>query len=58
MWELAHRRREQTESTRLILEADTSAEAIKQLRAQLPPEHVILYVREVDRSVPAAAVTT
>ena len=54
MWELAHRRRDESEAaTRVVIETDTSQEAIEQLRAQLPPEHVILYVMLVDRSAPS-----
>lgn len=53
MWELAHRRRDETEATHVVIEADTSAEAIAQLRGQMPPEHVILYVMSADRSEPS-----
>ena len=58
MWELAHRRREDSEATRVVIETATSAEAIEQLRPQLPPEHVILYVMLVDRSEPSATSET
>ena len=47
-WDLPHRRRDADESTSLQLEAATSAEAIAAARAQIPDDHVILYVRRVD----------
>lgn len=54
MWELAHRTADQdaagVEATRVLIEADTSAAAIEQLRAQLPADHLIL----TDRQAPAA----
>jgi hypothetical protein len=49
MWELAHRTREAAEAVRVILEADSSAAAIEQLRSQIPGDHLGLYVRETDR---------
>ncbi len=58
MWQLAHRRHEDPEATYVVIEADTSAAAIEQLRPQLPFEHVILYVMLVDRSEPSAVPET
>ena len=55
MWELAHRPADSTESVRVVLEADTSADAIAQLRAQIPEGHLVLFVRSTDRQAPAGA---
>lgn len=53
MWKLAHRPRdESTPSTQVVLDTDSSAEAIEQLRRQIPNDHVILYVMESDRPAP------
>jgi hypothetical protein len=49
MWELAHRPADSTESIRVVLEADTSADAIAQLRAQIPEGHLVRFVRSTDR---------
>ena len=54
MWELAHRTAAQdaasVEATKVLIEADTSAAAIEQLRAQLSTDHLI---RLTDRQAPA-----
>lgn len=55
MWELAHRSADATDSIRVVLEADTSAAAIDQLRAQIPDSHLVLFVRSTDRQAPSAA---
>jgi hypothetical protein len=55
MWELAHRTAEAVEAVQVVLEADSSAAAIEQLRAQLPADHLVLYVRSTDRSAPASS---
>lgn len=54
MWELAHRPADSTDSVRVVLEADTSAAAIAQLRAQIPQDHLVLFVRSTDRQAAAA----
>ena len=46
LWELAHRTREDTASTVFRVDAPTSAAAIAALRASMPEDHVILYVRD------------
>jgi len=55
MWELAHRTREAAEAVRVVLEADNSAAAIEQLRAQISDDHLVLYVRSTDRPAPSPA---
>jgi hypothetical protein len=53
MWELAHRTATADEATKVVIDADTSAAAIEQLRAQIPADHLILYIRLTDRQAPA-----
>jgi len=48
LWELAHRPREAAQSTVLVVEAASSAEAIEQARAAIAEDEVLLYVRGVD----------
>ena len=38
MWELAHRTATAAEATKVVIETDTSAAAIEQLRAQIPAD--------------------
>ena len=45
-WNLAHRPRGVEEFTEVEVDADTSADAIEVVRAAIPEDHVILYVRE------------
>lgn len=44
-WDLAHRPREATESTPATVEAPDSWSAVEQLRADIPADHLVLYVR-------------
>ena len=44
-WDLAHRPRDANESTPATVEAPTSAAAIEQLRASIPADHLVMYVR-------------
>ncbi len=39
----------------MVIDAPTSAEAIAQLREQMPADHRILYIMAVDRGAPADA---
>ncbi len=48
LWDLPHRGRDADESTSLQLEAPTSDAAIEAARAQIPDDHVLLYVRRID----------
>ncbi|MCJ1697900.1 hypothetical protein MT349_19120 [Rathayibacter caricis] len=48
MWELAHRTRAESASTVVRSSAATSADAIAEVRAAIPEDHVILYVLRVD----------
>jgi hypothetical protein len=47
MWELAHRPADSTDSVRVVLEADTSAAAIDQLRAQIPADLICAVIGDV-----------
>jgi hypothetical protein len=44
-WTLAHRPRGAALSTKVESAAETSGEAIEELRSAIPDDHVILYVR-------------
>ncbi|MWV51449.1 hypothetical protein GRS96_19455 (plasmid) [Rathayibacter sp. VKM Ac-2803] len=48
MWELAHRTRAESASTVVHSSAATSADAIAEVRAEIPEDHVIVYVLRVD----------
>jgi len=48
LWELAHRPREAAQSTVVVVEAASSAEAIAEVRAVIAEGEVLLYVRGVD----------
>ncbi|PPF14341.1 hypothetical protein C5E02_11525 [Rathayibacter rathayi] len=48
MWELAHRTRAESASTVVRSRAATSAEAIAEVRAVIPEDHVILYMLRLD----------
>jgi hypothetical protein len=52
MWELAHRTATADEATKVLIDADTSAAAIEQLRSEIPTDHLILYIRLTDRQAP------
>lgn len=45
-WELAHRRRDVDAATHVTIEAPESWQAIAALRAQIPADEVVLYVRK------------
>ncbi|WP_199183104.1 hypothetical protein [Cryobacterium sp. Y29] len=44
-WDLAHRPRDTAESTPVTIEAPDSWTALEQLRAAIPADHLVLYVR-------------
>jgi hypothetical protein len=44
-WDLAHRPRDASESTPATVEAPDSWAAVEQLRALIPADHLVLYVR-------------
>lgn len=44
-WELAHRPRDTSEPTTITLEAPDSWSAVEKLRAAIPANHLVLYVR-------------
>jgi hypothetical protein len=46
-WNLTHRSPAAEEATSVEVEADTSSAAIDALRARIPEDHQILYVRRV-----------
>lgn len=48
MWELAHRTRAESASTVVRSRAATSAEAIAEVRAVIPEDHLILYMLRLD----------
>jgi hypothetical protein len=48
MWELAHRTRAESASTVVHSSAATSADAIAEVHAAIPEDHVIVYVLRVD----------
>jgi hypothetical protein len=46
LWELAHRRRDAAAVTRVTIDAPGSGRAIEVLRAQVPADEVVLYIRK------------
>lgn len=44
-WDLAHRPRDATESTPVTVEAPDSWTAVEQLRAVIPADQLVMYVR-------------
>lgn len=46
-WELAHRRRDVAAATQVTIEAPGSWQAIEALRAQIPADELVLYVRRL-----------
>ncbi len=53
-WLLAHRPADADDAVRVVIDAATSAEAIAELRAQIPADHKILYVMAADERAPVA----
>lgn len=47
-WELAHRRRNVDEATHVTVQASSSWEAVEAVRAQIPAEEIVLYVRRAE----------
>jgi hypothetical protein len=47
IWALAHRPRDAQESTPAQVEADTSWAAVEKLQAEIPEDHLVLFVRRV-----------
>ncbi|MCI4659743.1 hypothetical protein [Cryobacterium zhongshanensis] len=44
-WDLAHRPRDTSEPTTVTVDAPSSLAAIEKLRASIPADHLVLYVR-------------
>jgi hypothetical protein len=45
IWDLAHRSRGESECTPAAVEAPDSWAAVEKLRAEIPGDHLVLYVR-------------
>jgi|GEM_PF-6081614 len=47
-WELAHRRHDVDEATHITIQAPGSWQAIEDVRAQIPADEIVLYVRRAE----------
>ncbi|WP_241985764.1 MULTISPECIES: hypothetical protein [Cryobacterium] len=47
-WDLEHRPRDSNESTPVTIEAPDRWTAVEQLRAAIPADHVVMYVRAAE----------